>query len=713
MGSALFNGGDERSSNDARGNFPLFVETLYSIRMRRFIRGLLRWFWRLTIPKPNPELKDAEERIRLLESRLTPETPAEQYRRDYTERLAELIEARQMAGSGPWRTSPATLQQTDAVITEGLRRLQESVTPVALREDVTNPILTAGAYGDIELALQNVDWRREVNLSWLEFSRWGIQQIILISRLNYIKNPIIRRLIDISAIYVFGRGVEVSSSDDDANAILREFFDRNRSVLGQVALTDLQRRKYYDGNLFFCFFSDLTDKGNLTVRVIDATEIQDIVCNPEDADEPWFYKREWTQRVMQDNGSTQVCAQTAWYPALNYDPTPRPETIGKDPVMWKSPIWHRKCGAVSKWHFGCPIIYPALDWAKMACRFLQACSTVKLALSTIAMTLTTKGGQQAMAGLKSQLQTTVGPSSTLWDQNPPPVNASIFAAGPGTQLSIFNKGQGGGGDPEECRQYKLQSCMVMGVPETFLSDVSTGNLATATTLDRPTELAFQSQQEEWREDLATIATYVLKVSKGAVNGKLRASLERRGAAVDAIVIMEARRVLEDGVLVYEKAAVVGGNEIDVRVTFPSIREGDIPALINATVAAMTLNNKGGQVVGIDEREGVRILGRLAGVEDVDEMIETMYPEDEYDPDRTKADLPAPVMPAMPAAGGEPQNPDGKQTGANLKPQTQEALKRLFEALKSYHGGSIATGDGSAASPEVANGAADRVHANGA
>jgi hypothetical protein len=91
------------------------------------------------------------------------------------------------------------------------------------------------------------------------------------------------------------------------------------------------------------------------------------------------------------------------------------------------------------------------------------------------------------------------------------------------------------------------------------------------------------------------------------------------------------------------------------------------------------------VVGIDEREGVRILGRLAGVEDVDEMIETMYPEDEYDPDRTKAPLPAPVMPAMPAAGGEPQNPDGKQTGANLKPQTQEALRRLFEALKSYHG----------------------------
>jgi hypothetical protein len=47
--------------------------------------------------------------------------------------------------------------------------------------------------------------------------------------------------------------------------------------------------------------------------------------------------------------------------------------------------------------------------------------------------------------------------------------------------------------------------MVVGVPETFLADVSTGNLATATTLDRPTELVFMEKQEAWREDLTIIA----------------------------------------------------------------------------------------------------------------------------------------------------------------------------------------------------------------
>jgi hypothetical protein len=129
------------------------------------------------------------------------------------------------------------------------------------------------------------------------------------------------------------------------------------------------------------------------------------------------------------------------------------------------------------------------------------------------MTITTKGGQQAIEGLKQQLATTVGPSAALWDTNPTPVNASTFVSGPGTELQFMNQ-SGKGGDPEEVRQFKLMSTMCVGVPETFLSDVSTGNLATATTLDRPTELVFLERQEAWREDLVVISKYVLGISAG-------------------------------------------------------------------------------------------------------------------------------------------------------------------------------------------------------
>jgi hypothetical protein len=443
----------------------------------------------------------------------------------------------------------------------------------------------------------------------------------------------------------------------------------------------LERSKYYDGNLVFAFFADKTSSGKTTVRTIDATEIQEIVSNPEDVGEPWYYKREWTQRDFEPaSGQFDTDRKIAWYPALNFDPKVKPDVINGDPVIWDVPIYHRKYGAVGKWKFGCPKIYPALNWAKAASRFLESCATVQQSLATISMLLTTKGGQQALEGAKEQLETTVGPSSAIWDSNPPPVKASIFASGPGTELQAFNT-RSGGADPEKVRQYKLMCCMVADVPETFLADVSTGNLATATTLDRPTELAFGEAQEDWREILVTIATYVLNVSKGAVAGQLREALQgRRGEKIlKGFVIREGARALDShGRMVYTaEAKKAKPNRIDVMATFPAIREGDLPQMVKAIVESMTLDNKGGQVTGIDEKLGVTLLMQQLGVENAPEVAEEMYPDKEYDPDRTVEPEPAPILKAQPDPGGEPQAPGGHDPA----PPTKAAEALIDEVVK--------------------------------
>lgn len=599
----------------------------------------------------------------------------------YRESVHELAEARQMAGAGPWLTQDARSMMAKDPATSGTK----------LRE--SNPLMSQGAYGDIELALQNVEWRREINLSWLEFSRWGIQQIILISRLYYIKNPIVRRLIDISATYVFGRGLEVSSDDETANDVLKDFFERNNKVLGQIALVDLERRKCYDGNLFFAFFSDVAASGQVTVRMIDATEVMDIITDPDDTDQPWFYRRVWVARMFDiESGQVHTEGQECYHPALGYQPSPRPPKINNLPVMWDVPVYHRKCGAVAKWNFGCPLIYPAIDWAKASRRFLEACATVKQALATIAMTITTKGGQQAIEGLKQQLSTTVGPSAALWDKNPPPVNASTLVSGPGTQVSMLDA-SGKGGDPEEVRRFLLMCCMVMGVPETFLADVSTGNLATATTLDRPTELVFLEKQEAWRDDLTLIAKYVLDCSKNSTGGKLKESIDNRKLrAADVVVRMRFMRIAANGrrEYVYDYVVDEAGNkkvkanpkEIKIEVTFPAIREGDMVATVGAIASAMTLNNKGGQIVGIDEKQGVLLLFRELGVEDAEEIVELMYPEGEYDPDRTKEPEPAPIAPAMPNPQGTIQTQVQGEPSSQTNPQpTNQPMKEAVRLRK--------------------------------
>ena len=641
------------------------------LRLLRLLAKLFRWL------KPPPDHAATIQALTKVLATINPEQERSMRQRWLIEDAVEWQEAKQFSGSGPWLTADGRKAVAENASGKELAKLRES-----------NPLLSQGAFGDIELALQNVEWRREINLSWLEFSRWGIQQIILISRLYYIKNPIIRRLIDVASVYVFGRGFEVSSPDSDANDVLKEFFDRNKKVLGQVAMADLERRKFYDGNLFFGFFADGTASGLTTVRMIDATEVMDIITDPDDTDQPWYYRRVWVARTFDiETGQITTQGQECYHPALNFEPDVKPAMINQKPVMWGVadgfpyvPIYHRKCGGVAKWNFGCPMIYPAIDWAKAARRFLEACATVKQALATFAMTVQTKGGQQAIEGLKQQLSTTVGPQAAIWDTNPTPVNASTFVSGPGTELQFLNQ-TGKGGDPEEVRRFLLMCCMVVGVPETFLADVSTGNLATATTLDRPTELVFLEKQEAWREDLTVIAQYALQVSKGAAKGKLKEALDRRNVRVSDVMIGEAARVMGfNGRLKYVEAKKPNPKQIEVMVTFPAIREGDIPQMITAIAAAGTLGNKNGSIIGIDAKQLILLLYRTLGVENAEELTEEMYPKGEYDPDRTQEEpTPAPVAP--PTQPGATNQPQGNPTSAPGQVDAQPLGDSMREAVK--------------------------------
>lgn len=595
--------------------------------MRHRLRAFFYWLLRKTY-EPQP---DQRSTIRKLNTALVEmATRDEPARAAYLERVAELVEARNMAGAGPWQVSPSALRQTDRIIDDARRFYAE---PVAVRESLSD----RGACGDLELALQNVEWRRETQLSYLEFSRWGIQQLVLICRLYYIKHPWIRRGVNLSASYVFGQGVELSSPDPDANEALKRFRDRNRVTLGQIGLTAQEKRKSYDGNIFWCLFPDTQNSGETNVRVIDTTEIVEIVADANDADQPQFYRREWTARNFNTaTGQWENVFMKRWYPALNYEPADRPQMIADTPVAWDSPIYHRKVGAVASWAFGCPRVYPALDWAKEGRRHLTACANVTAALSEIAINVITKGGQQAIDSLEKKLRP---PSSDVADLLEGPRSGGTFIGGPGTKVEAF-KSRGAGAHPEEVKEYRNMTACALEIPPTWLGDMETSNLSTAQTLDRPTELGFLLKQQEWQEDLTTMGIYALRVSKQAPAGRLRETLQMRKVA--DIEIREAQRVQKrtpagNTHWVYEATKIRKPGIVEVLCNFPAIREGDIQQLVDATVRAMTLGTQG--IVGIDEKAGVRKLFDLLGIADGDQLVETMYPTAEYQMERTAIEEP--------------------------------------------------------------------------
>jgi hypothetical protein len=611
---------------------------------------------------------DKDRTIRLLNAALFAQDAEERAElRMAKEQQYELEEAMHMGGSGPWR-SPSRMDDGQSTSAE-------------LRES-TLPYIAQGAYGDAELMLQNVQWKRETALSWLEFTRWGIQQIILICRLRCLKDPMLLRGVNLSAQYTFGRDVDITSEDQTANDILKDWRERNKKVLGHVALTDQHKAKFYDGNLFWICFTDAQDSGNINLRTFDAVEIMDILCNPEDSSEPWYYKREWVQQNIAADGSRENVTVRRWYPALNFEPTGKDkfDEIEGVPVEWGTEVYHRKCGAPGKWHFGLPLVYAALGYAQSVKRFLEDCMTIRNSLAQFSMLLTTKGGQQALQGAKTQLSTTVGPNASLWDQNPPAVAGAVFAIGPGTELSAFST-KGAGGDPGEVREYKLMVQMVFGFPESFFSDMSATSLATATSLDRTTLLNITDQQAIWQEDLAVLAQAQLKASLGAPSGRLRESASKSVRICERAKVRNKR-----GVLVYEAKPKDG--EITVMVNFPSVIEADIPENIAAIVNAATFGNKAGEFVGIDEKEAVRLCNQELDIPE--EVLAEQYPDsgpNAYDPVRK----PAPE-PVIDPATGQPV-PAGPAPG-EAKPVKQAealrgAMKRLASAMKIWeaeHGG---------------------------
>ena len=514
---------------------------------------------------------------------------------------------------------------------------------VSLKENGLVPMVAKERLWELELALEDRGWQRQLAISQIEFSRYGLQQIMLFSRLYFVKNPLIRRGVLVSSYYTFGRGVEITSTDETANEVLQEFIADNEAELGQIGLVEKDQALHSDGNLYFVFFPD-AGTGKLKLRTIDATEIFDIVTNPDDLSEPQYFLRRWVARTFdQQTGIVGSETREAYYPALGFE-APADSINGK-PVL-KTPVYHMKTGGLPKWLFGLSEVFSAIDWARAYKQFLEDWVTLNRALARFAWNVETKGGQQAIQQFQKLLGTTLGVGGTSIESNPPPVTGSAFITGPGNKLEPI-KSAGATTNPEQGRRIMLMVAASFGLPETFFGDASTGSLATAQSLDRPTELKFLERQERWRYVLQVISRYVLDQSNAAAGGKLR----------------EARA-----------KASKNGNTSDIRiiVKFPSVLEHDIVTMISGIIQAATLG--GFQLGGTMDMKTVAVaLMAEIGIEDPIGVFEAMYPD--YDPKDYAND--AGDTTAQPQPSAHLVTPSFGKESARL----QYAIERLIEASK--------------------------------
>jgi hypothetical protein len=510
---------------------------------------------------------------------------------------------------------------------------------------------------ELELALENQDWTRMTWESGQEFSREGLRRIAELSRLMYLKNPLIRRGVRVQADYVFAQGVTIRCIDPAVNEFLQEFIDDERNqvgLFGHEALLSKERSLQLHGNLFLTLFTNKVT-GRVVVRTIPAAQIDEIISDPQDQQTPWYYKRSWNEKQFDiGSGLSTPVPRQAYYPDWRYMPTAKPRSIGGQPVMWDAPIYHVAVGGLDDMQFGVSEAYPGLDWAKAYKSFLEDWATITRAYSRFAFSLTTKGGTRGVAAAKSTLATTFGNGGVGIETNPPPVTGATFISSDGVKLDPIRT-SGATTKMEDGRRLLLMVAASQGLPETFYGDVSVGTLATAESLDRPTELSFSSRQQLWKTILKAVCRYALSVMVRAPRSGLQGVVTVKDDGTPEVMVRDA-----DGQMVTP----------DIIVEFPPLVEHSTVDMIDAIIKASSKLP--------DQRLIASLLLSALGVADIDEVLERMFPADGTVTNQPEAD----DEPQTDQSPGQPptgETDDTEETGDDEG--LTEAVRELRRAVQ--------------------------------
>lgn len=526
-------------------------------------------------------------------------------------------------------------------------RLREQVRQ---RDDTIT--LLEESFSELERGLYDPGWLRLSAQFEQEFSLEGLRQIRAICRLFAVKNPLVRRGLSLRQAYVWGKGVEITARangkkrrEQDVQAVVDQFLGdpgNQRAFTSPVARERLERCLGTDGEFFTALFT-LPTTGEVQVRVVGADEIGDIICNPQDRSEPWYYHRRWVQRTLTADGRTVDEQKEQFHPALDYQPRSKPKTFGRIPVAWDAPILHVKANDLEGWQRGIPDAYAAIDWSMAYKVFLEDWARLVKSLSRFAWRMTAKGSTRAQAKAKLAERPTVDAAGRVNDvgavaMTPPD---QVFEAIPKSGATV---------DSESGKPLAAMVASALDVPLTMLlaDPGQTGARAVAETLDKPTELAMGQRRNLWSGVYQRIIAYAVAQSVQAVDGALKGSVvtDRYGR---------------------QTVKLNGNTDPTVDINWPDL-DADTIAIVQSVVQASS--------TGVLPPEQVaRLLLTALGVQQVDALIETMVDDDGKfvwpdGPDAVKPDDPAdlalPGDPAGPELGAEPD--DDTDPGDGLPPE---------------------------------------------
>jgi hypothetical protein len=456
----------------------------------------------------------------------------------------------------------------------------------------------AESLADLEARMYEPGWQLLTAQADQEFSRDGLRQITAVTRVMAVKNPLIKRGLALRQAYVWGQGVSITARDETVQGVIATFLDdmsNQRTFTGAGAREQLERALGTDGNVFLALFTS-PRSGRVQARVLPWDEITDVITNPEDASEPWFYRRDWWVNHRDPaSGGVITERRIAFYPALGYQPRLKPLRIRgladgqQGEVLWDAPVAHVKVNGLLGWQWGVGDAYAAVDWASAYREFLTDWARLVKSLSRFAWRISTKGSKQAQARAKIATAPTTDP----YTGEPLRAGATALLT-PEMALEAIPK-SGATIDSDSGRPLAAMVATALDVPVTMLlGDPGTaGARATAETLDTPTERSMQQRRGVWADALHQILSHVIAEAVRAPDGPL----------TGIITVDEWGRqtvTLDDDVDTTVDIAWPDLDDIDVKTVVDAIVSADATGLVPPEVTSRLLL----EALGVKDVDGI-------------------------------------------------------------------------------------------------------------
>ena len=77
---------------------------------------------------------------------------------------------------------------------------------------------------DLEFHLEQQQWARLDSLAAREFRRDVLDRIVEQSRAAYLKSPLVKRAVEVAALYVWGQDLSINAPDPDVRAVIDRFW---------------------------------------------------------------------------------------------------------------------------------------------------------------------------------------------------------------------------------------------------------------------------------------------------------------------------------------------------------------------------------------------------------------------------------------------------------------------------------------------------------